>query len=216
MITFYGYFRSSAAYRCRIALSLKDISYKFVPVHLRRNGGEQKQPNYLAINPQGLVPVLDVDGTILTQSLAIIEYLDDAYPTPRLLPGDALKRAQARAFAEIIACDIHPLQNLRVLQYLKQELQQTQNEADKWCQNWIHKGLSSCEALISAQDQKYDFAFGNAPGLADICLIPQLYAAERFGVELSSMHNLLRIRKNCNEIAAFQNAHPDNQPDYEA
>lgn len=216
MITFYGYFRSSAAYRCRIALNLKGISYKFVPVHLRRNGGEQKQPNYLALNPQGLVPALDVDGTILTQSLAIIEYLDDAYPVPHLLPRDALKRAQARAFAEIIACDIHPLQNLRVLQYLKQELKKTQEEADKWCQNWIHKGLSACEALIDAQDQKSDFAFGNAPGLADICLIPQLYAAERFGVDLSLMPNLLKIQKNCNELPAFLNARPDNQPDYEA
>ena len=142
--------------------------------------------------------------------------MDEAYPAPHLLPQDALKRAQARAFAEIIACDIHPLQNLRVLQYLKQELGQTQEKADEWCQNWIHKGLSACEALINAQEQKSDFAFGNAPGLADICLIPQLYAAERFGVELSKMPNLLKIQKNCSTLKAFLDARPDNQPDYEA
>lgn len=216
MIKFYGYFRSSAAYRCRIALNLKGVSYKFIPVHLRRNGGEQKEPEYLAVNPQGLVPALDVDGTILTQSLAIIDYLDEVYPVPHLLPREALKRAQVRAFAEIIACDIHPLQNLRVLQYLKQELGQPQDKLDQWCQNWIHKGLSACEALLSRQEHEFDFAFGASPGFADICLMPQLYAAERFGVDVSSMPILKKIQKHCNELPAFINARPENQPDYEA
>lgn len=216
MINFYGYFRSSAAYRCRIALNLKSISYKFVPVHLRRDGGEQKKPDYLALNPQGLVPALDIDGTILTQSLAIIEYLDEVYPVPPLLPRAAIERAKVRAFAEIIACDTHPLQNLRVLQYLKQELGQPQEQVDRWCQNWIHKSLSACEALLARQEQESDFAFGNIPGLADICLVPQLYAADRFHVDLSSMPRLTEIRRHCEALPAFADAHPDRQPDYEA
>lgn len=213
MIKFYGYFRSSASYRCRIAFNLKGISYKFVPVHLRRDGGEQKKPDYLKINPQGLVPALEVDGQILTQSLAIIEYLDEVYPVPAFMPHSAIERAQVRAFAEIIACDTHPLQNLRVLQYLKQELSQPQDVVDRWCQTWIHKSLAACEAILGGYE--HDFAFGNMPGLADICLIPQLYAADRFQVDLSSMPKLTAIRRHCEALPAFVEAHPDRQPDYE-
>lgn len=214
MIKFYGYFRSSAAYRCRIALNLKGISYKFVPVHLRRDGGDQKKPEYLAINPQGLVPALEVEGTVLTQSLAIIEYLDEVYPMPAFMPSTAIARAKVRSFAEIIACDTHPLQNLRVLQYLKQELNQPQDAVDQWCQNWIYKSLTACESLL--RGSAHDFAFGNAPGLADICLIPQLYAAERFHVDLSSMPKLNKIRRLCEALPAFAESHPDRQPDYES
>lgn len=213
-MNFYGYFRSSAAYRCRIALNLKGISHKFVSVHLRRDGGEQKKPDYLKINPQGLVPALEIDDVILTQSLAIIEYLDEVYPVPQLMPCSAIERAKVRAFAEIIACDTHPLQNLRVLKYLREDLSQTQNAIDKWCQNWIHKGLVACEALLARQDS--DFAFGNTPSLADICLIPQLYAADRFYVDLSSMPKLTAIRRNCEVLPAFAEARPDRQPDYES
>lgn len=216
MITFHGYFRSSAAYRCRIALNLKNVSYNFSPVHLRRDGGEQSKPAYLAINPQGLVPALEVDGTVLTQSLAIIEYLDEVYPTPHLLPHDKIGRANVRAFAEIIACDTHPLQNLRVLQYLKQEYGQPQEAIDKWCQHWLSKGLLACEKLLAKQSQAFPFAFGNAPGLADICLVPQLYAADRFKVDLSDMPRLKAIREICETLPAFANAHPDRQPDYES
>lgn len=216
MMKFYGYFRSSAAYRCRIALNLKNIPYEFSSIHLRRDGGEQNKPQYREINPQGLVPALEIDGTILTQSLAIIEYLDEVYPVPHLLPHDAIGRAKVRAFAEIIACDTHPLQNLRVVQYLKQTLGQTQEAADEWCQNWLRKGLLACEALVSRQAQHFDFTFGNAPGLADICLVPQLYAADRFGVDLSSMPRLKKIRQNCEALPAFMEAHPNRQPDHEA
>lgn len=215
MITFYGYFRSSAAYRCRIALNLKNISYNFSSIHLRRNGGEQNKADYLAINPQGLVPALEVDGIVLTQSLAIIEYLDEVYPAPALLPHDAIGRAHVRAFAEIIACDTHPLQNLRVLQYLKHEFGQSQDATDKWCQNWLSKGLLACEKILEKQNHKFDFAFGDSPGLADICLIPQLYAADRFHVDLSDMPRLKMIREACEALPAFANAHPDRQPDSE-
>jgi len=212
---FHGYFRSSAAYRCRIAFNLKGLSPEFVPVHLRRNGGEQKKGAYKALNPQGLVPALEVDGTILTQSLAIIEWLDETYAEPALLPADSIQRAKVRAFALAIACDIHPLQNLRVLDYLKNELGHEQSVLDDWCRRWIGDGLTACEALLEREASRGDFCFGDTPGLADICLVPQMFSATRFGVDVSKMPRLQAIHAACEALPAFADAHPARQPDSE-
>ncbi len=213
---FHGYFRSSSAYRCRIAFNLKGLSPEFVPVHLRRNGGEQKQEAYKALNPQGLVPALEGDGSVLTQSLAIIEWLDETYPTPALLPADSIQRAKVRAFALAIACDIHPLQNLRVLDYLKNDLGHDQSVLDNWCRRWIGDGLAACEALLEREAGHGDFCFGDAPGLADICLVPQMFSATRFGVDLSKLPRLQAIQAACEALPAFADAHPVRQPDSEA
>lgn len=210
---FHGYFRSSAAYRCRIAFNIKGIEPQLTPVHLRKDGGKQKTAAYRAVNPQGLVPTLEVDDTQLTQSLAIIEWLDEVHPEPALLPADALERAHVRAFAQVMACDIHPLANLRVLDYLKTELKQDQAAADAWCQRWIGDGLQACEALLARAPLKGDFAFGTTPGLADICLIPQLYSADRFGVDLAGMPRLRAVREACESLPVFADAHPARQPD---
>lgn len=211
----HGYFRSSAAYRCRIALNLKGASYDTVFVHLRRGGGEQKTAAFRKINPQCLVPALEIDGMVLTQSLAIIEWLDEAFPDPPLLPMDAIGRAQVRAIALTIACDIHPLQNLRVLAFLNAEFGAPQEALDKWCRRWIGDGLAACEALLTASGSKGPFAFGEQPTLADICLVPQLYSAERFGVDLSNMPRLTEIRQACEALPTFAAAHPSRQPDSE-
>jgi maleylacetoacetate isomerase len=211
----HGYFRSSAAYRCRIALNLKGASYDTVFVHLRRGGGEQKTEAFRKINPQCLVPALDIDGVVLTQSLAIIEWLDEAFPDPPLLPTDAICRAQVRAIALTIACDIHPLQNLRVLAFLNAEFGAPQEALDKWCRRWIGDGLAACEALLTTSGSKGSFAFGEQPTLADICLVPQLYSAERFGIDLSNMPRLTEIRQACEALPTFAAAHPSRQPDSE-
>lgn len=213
---FHGYFRSSSAYRCRIAFNLKGISPDFVPVHLRRNGGEQKQAPYKSLNPQGLVPALEVDGTVLTQSLAIMEWLDETYPAPALLPGDPLARAKVRAFALAIACDIHPLQNLRVLDYLKVELGHDQGILDQWCRRWIGDGLAACEALLQRETHQGQFCFGDRPGLADICLVPQMFSAARFGVDTKNFPRLRAVHAACEALQAFGDAHPSRQPDNEA
>lgn len=213
---FHGYFRSSSAYRCRIAFNLKGLSPEFVPVHLRRNGGEQKQEAYKALNPQGLVPALEVDGSVLTQSLAIIEWLDETYPTPALLPGDSIERAKVRAFALAVACDIHPLQNLRVLDYLKNDLGHDQSVLDDWCRRWIGDGLAACEALLAREASHGDFCFGDTPGLADICLVPQMFSAARFGVDVSKLPRLRAIHAACEALPVFSDAHPSKQPDSEA
>lgn len=212
-MTFYGYFRSSAAYRCRIAFNLKGVQTDFVSVHLRKDGGQQKAPGYRALNPQALVPALELDGEdVLTQSLAIIEWLDESKPGPALLPGDALGRARVRAFAQVIACDVHPLQNLRVLDYLKTYFGADQDALDQWCQRWIYDGLAACEALL-AREQVQDFAFGETPSLADICLVPQMYSADRFGVDCAAFPRLCQIRANCEALEAFSAANPQRQPD---
>ena len=210
-MTFYGYFRSSSAYRCRIAFNLKGIEVDFRPVHLRK--GEQKSDDYRALNPQGLVPAL-VDGdTVLTQSLAIIEWLDETHPEPKLLPGNAEMRAKIRAFSQVIACEIHPLQNLRVLAYLKGELGRDQAGADAWCQRWIGDGLAACEALLAREGNDGPFCFGDTPTLADICLVPQVFSAERFGVDLSAMPRVRDVHAACEALPAFADAHPAKQPD---
>lgn len=212
---FHGYFRSSSAYRCRIAFNLKGVPYDFVSVHLRRDGGQQKAPAYRALNPQALVPTLEDGEFRLTQSLAIVEWLDETQTGPKLLPDDPNLRAEVRAFAQVIACDTHPLQNLRVLDWLKAELGAEQAALDRWCQRWISDGLNACEALLSRRPVS-TFCFGDTPGLADICLVPQLFSADRFGVDTTSMPRLQAVRAACNAIGAFTDAHPKNQPDWEA
>ncbi len=210
----HGYFLSSAAYRLRIALNLKGV----VPddlrsLHLRR--GDQRGEGYMAVNPQGFVPALETDdGAVLTQSLAIIEWLDETHPEPPLLPPDALGRAHARAFAQIIACDIHPLQNLRVLRYLKKTFGADQSGLDGWCRHWIAPGLASCEALL-ARAPAATFAFGETPGLAEVCLIPQMYSADRFGLDLAPFPRLNALRAACEALPTFADAHPARQPDAE-
>jgi maleylpyruvate isomerase len=209
----YGYFRSSAAYRVRIALALKGIEVEQVGIHLVREGGQQGQAAYLARNPQGLVPALELDdGTILTQSLAIIDYIESVAPEPRLLPQDPVKAARVRAVALTIACDIHPLNNLRVLNYLKGPLARPREEVDQWYRHWVLKGgLEAVEALIEGQH----FCFGDAPSLADICLIPQVFNARRYKVDIAHLKKIEAIATYCNELAAFKAAHPALQPDAE-
>ena len=209
----YDYFRSSAAYRLRIALNLKGIDPAFRSVHLRR--GDQRSDDFTAVNPQGLVPALETDGgAVLTQSLAIIEWLDETHPGPALLPEDAVARAHARAFALVIACDVHPLQNLRVLRYLKKEFGQEQDGLDAWCRHWIAPGLAACEALVGRTPEG-DFAFGNGPGLAEICLVPQMFSADRFGLDLAPYPRLRALRERCGALPAFADAHPSMQADAE-
>ncbi len=211
---FHGYFRSSSSYRCRIAFNLKGIAPEFVPVHLLRDGGQQKSDAFRALNPQALVPALEVEGEVLTQSPAILEWLDEAYAQPPLLPPDPLTRAHVRAFCAAIACEIHPLQNLRVLAYLEGPLKQGQNEKMDWLRHWIGQGLSACEGLLKNRPATR-FAFGDAPGLADVYLVPQVFSARRFGVDLSAMPRLLAIDEACTAHPAFAAAHPAAQPDAE-
>jgi maleylacetoacetate isomerase len=212
-VRFYGYFRSSAAHRCRIALALKGLAPELAFVHLRR--GDQKVDTFRAVNPQGLVPALEVSERVVTQSLAIIEYLDEEYPEPAFLPDTSLDRAEVRAFAQIIACDIHPLQNLRVLRWLKNEYDQEQADLDRWCRHWIEEGLTACEAILSRRGDAGPFCFGAAPGLADICLVPQLFSARRFGLDLSAFPLLLRAEAAASQLPAFADAAPARQPDSE-
>jgi maleylpyruvate isomerase len=207
----HGYFRSSAAYRVRIALNLKGLTAQHLPHHLRK--GEQCAPAYLAINPQGLVPTLEGDdGTALTQSLAIIEWLDETHPNPPLLPRDPLRRAKVRAFALAIACDIHPVQNLKVLARLRQ-LGVAEEKVTEWAA-WVNReGLAACEALI--EGEQGPFCFGAAPTVADLCLVPQLANARRFGVDVSAYPRLLEAEAAAKEIKAFADAAPDRQGDAE-
>jgi maleylacetoacetate isomerase len=203
----YDYWRSSAAYRVRIALNLKGVDYESRQVDLRED--EQKSDEYRALNPQGLVPMLEIDGHRLTQSLAIINYLDLRYSNQPLIPASAAARAHVVAMAMAIACDIHPLNNLRVLKYLKNELGHSQDEVDAWYVHWISEGLPALETLAKPQAGK--FLFGDAPTGADVCLIPQLYNARRFNVPLDDYPTLLRADENANKIEAFAAAHPDRQ-----
>ncbi len=207
----YGYFRSSAAYRVRIALNLKNIAVEHVSVHLLKDGGQQKLPEHVARNPQGLVPALELDdGSLLTQSLAIIEYLDAIEPQPHLVPADPLAAAKVRAVALAIACEIHPLNNLRVLNYLKGELQHSQEEADRWYRHWVLEGgLNAVEQMLPGDA----FCFGGSPTLADCCLVPQLFNARRFNVPLDHLPKILRAEQSCAAMPAFAEAHPARQAD---
>jgi maleylacetoacetate isomerase len=211
MLKLHSYFRSSAAYRCRIALELKGLIHKTIPVHLLKDGGQQNAPAYRALNPQALVPTLEHDGRVITQSLAIVEYLDEMHPEPPLLPGDAERRARIRAFALAIACDIHPINNLRVLNYLKGPLQQGQAAVDQWYRHWVETGLTACEALLPPTASR--FCFGEEPTLADICLVPQMYNARRLACDLSPLPRLVAIDAAACALPAFASAAPEAQPD---
>jgi maleylacetoacetate isomerase len=209
----YEYFRSSAAYRLRIALNLKKLSPERVFVHLRK--GNQRAEEYLALNPQGLVPALQLDdGTVLTQSLAIIEYLDERYPEPPLLPGDPLERARVRSFALQIACDIHPLNNLRVLTYLLSTMGVSKEQKDGWYKYWIDVGFEALEKEL-ARGRSSRYCFGDAPTLADVCLVPQMANARRMSVDLAPYPTLVRIEAALNGLPAFAAAAPERQPDAE-
>nr|WP_203076602.1 maleylacetoacetate isomerase [Roseomonas ponticola] len=209
-----GYFRSTAAWRVRIALNLKGMAYAKVSRHLRRR--EQAAPDYVALNPQGLVPALEVPGQgVLTQSMAIVEWLEETKPLPPLLPADPWGRARVRSLAQIVACDIHPIQNLRVLAYLKHELGQEQPAIDAFARHWIETGLAALEARLAREAETGRFCHGDAPGVADLCLVPQLGNARRFGVDLAPYPTVLRIEAACTALPAFQDAAPDRQPDAE-
>lgn len=203
----YDYWRSSAAYRVRIALNLKGIDYETRQIDLRED--EQKSADYRSMNPQGLVPMLEIDGHRLTQSVAIINYLDLRHPNPPLLPVLAAERAHVVAMAMAVACDIHPLNNLRVLKYLKSELGHSQEEIDRWYAHWIHEGLPGLEAMAAPRAGK--FLFGDGPTGADVLLVPQLYNARRYNLPLDAYPTLLRAEENANELEAFAAAHPDRQ-----
>ena len=211
----YTFFRSSASYRVRIALNLKGLSYESAAIHLRRGGGEQLMPAYTKINPQALVPALDDDGKVLTQSLAIIEYLEETHPNPPLLPRDPFEKGLVRSMALVIACEVHPIQNLRVLNYVKATYNQTDEQVNKSAQHWIELGLSALQEMITGQATRGKYCFGDAPTLADICLIPQLGNARRYGCDLSKYPTILEIEKNCNALPAFADAAPEKQPDAE-
>ena len=213
MIKLYSYWRSSAAYRVRIALNLKNREYETIPVNMLKDGGEQHSDEYRTINAQGLVPAL-VDGDVsLSQSLAIMEYLDERYPQVPLISGDAKQRAKTRQIALSIACDIHPLDNLRVLKYLKHELKVDDSKKDEWYAHWIVLGFRALEEMLRASDWKGPYCMGESVSIADICLVPQLYNAHRFNVALEAFPTLLEIEKNCLELEAFQAASPEAQPD---
>jgi maleylacetoacetate isomerase len=212
MLKLYSYFRSSAAYRVRIALNLKGLSYEILPIHLTKEGGEQRRPEYRGINPQMRVPALALsDGEVITQSLAIIEYLDECFPEPGLLPADPVRRAKIRAVAQAIACDVHPLNNLVVLQYLKRTLQQEQARIDSWYAHWIASGFEAIEAMIAPGP----YAFGSEVTLADVCLVPQVANARRYKLPLDRFPGIVAADAACQKLPAFERARPENQPDAE-
>lgn len=209
----YSYFRSSAAYRVRIALNLKGLAYRTLPVHLLRDGGEQHRPAYRAVNPAGLVPALEDRGHTLTQSLAILEYLEEQYPQTPLLPQGSAERARVRAIAQSIACEIHPLNNLRVLQYLSGTLGLGEEQKNAWYRHWVGEGLGAVERLLADDPRTGAFCHGDRPTLADCCLVPQVFNARRFGCELDAMPTTLAIVARCQSLEAFQRAAPEHQPD---
>lgn len=214
-LTLYTYFRSSAAYRVRIALNLKGLAYQAVPVHLLRNGGEQLGQAYRAVNPAGLLPALVDHGAALSQSLAILEYLDETHPLMPLLPADALGRARVRALAQTVACDTHPLTNLRVLKYLTGQLGLSEEIKLEWYRHWLGEGIAMLEAQLDNDDRTGRFCHGDAPTVADCCLAPQVFNAQRFGVDLAPYPQIARIHANCAALPAFADAHPSRQPDAE-
>ena len=217
MLQLYSYFRSSAAYRLRIALHLKGLAFDTVPVHLLKGGGEQLHSAYRAINPAALVPALNIDadndGTTLTQSLAIMEYLDETHPQPPLLPADALGRARVRALALTVACDIHPLNNLRVLTYLSGELQASGDARNAWARHWMALGFATLEQHLANDAATGLCCHGDTPTLADCCVVPQVFNARRFELDLAPYPTLVRIAEHCEALPAFIAAHPAQQPD---
>ena len=205
----HGYWRSGTSYRTRIALNLKGLTYAQAGVDLRT--GAQKADAFLRLNPQGLVPALEADGAVLTQSPAILEWLEEAHPEPPLLPGDSVARAHVRAMAALVACDIHPLNNLRVLKALRETFGADQTATDAWAGRWITAGFEALEAMIARHGDGW--CFGDAPTLADCCLIPQIYSARRFHTPLEAFPHILAIEERAAQHPAFQAAHPDRQPD---
>lgn len=212
----HNYFRSSASYRVRIALNLKNLPFEYVSVHLSRGGGEQFSEQFRTLNALSLVPVLELEHgeQRITQSLAIIEYLDEVYPDPPLLPRDAAERARVRALAQSVACEIHPLNNLRVLNYLSHELGVSSEAKTRWYQHWVELGLAALESQV-ASGPRGRFCYGDDPGLVDCCLIPQLFNARRFECDLSRYPTLLAIEENCGTLSAFRAAAPERQIDAE-
>lgn len=211
----YTYFRSSAAYRVRIALNLKQLPYDAVAVHLLRDGGQQKQADYKQKSPLGIVPALETEHAVLTQSLAIIEWLDETYPQVALLPYDADGRARVRAIAQTIACDIHPLNNLRVLAYLTKNIGITEEQKNDWYRHWVNEGLAAVEQLLANDPHTGTFCHGDTPGLADCCLVPQVFNARRFQCPLDDLPVISRIVAACESLEAFQLASPAQQFDAE-
>ena len=216
----YTYWRSSAAFRVRIALALKGLAYESVPKHLLRDGGEQRKPDYLALNPQGLVPALADDGFVIPQSLAICEYLEEIHPEPRLLPGSARERATVRGMALLIACDTHPLNNLPIMGYLRREFGADDAAVQRWVAHWIDRGFSALERWVestagstAAGAQRY--CHGGQVTLADVCLVPQMYNARRFQVDVAPYPRLVAICAHLETLPAFAAARPENQPDAE-
>lgn len=210
----YGYFRSSAAFRVRIALNLKGLAYEQAFIHLRKN--DQRSSGYLKLNPQGLVPTLVDGGHVLSQSLAIIEYLDETHPAPPLLPGDAASRARVRSLAQAVACDIHPIDNLRVLRFLAHEMKHGEKDVETWFNHWITLGFDGIEQTLAGDGKAGRFCHGDSPGLADICLVPQVFNAKRYpSFDLAPYPTIMRIFDACMTLEAFDRARPEKQPDAE-
>lgn len=207
----YTYFRSSAAFRVRIALALKGVAAEHIPIHLRR--GDQVARDYAAVNPQRFVPALDTGAAVLTQSLAIIEFLEETVPEPPFLPSSAEARARVRALAQIVACDIHPINNLKVMVYLRDVLQVGEEGSTAWSRHWIGEGFTAMERLLAESPATGRFCHGDSPGLADICLVPQVFNASRVGCPLDAYPTICRINAACLELEAFSGARPDRQPD---
>ena len=207
----YGFSRSSAAYRVRIALGLKGLSYDYVSIHLAK--GEQYNPEYGSVNPQNLVPVLEDEGSLLYQSLAIIQYLEETHPQPRLIPAAPLERNRVRSLALIVACEIHPLNNTRVLNYLTGNLGLTEDQKREWYRHWVKTGFTALEKRLATEPWTGRFCHGDTPGFADISLVPQVANANRFKVDLTAFPTIVRINAECLKLEAFKKAAPENQPD---
>lgn len=211
----YTYFRSSAAYRVRIALNLKGLPYEAVPVHLLKGGGEQLMDDYRAVNPSALVPSLQDEDVTITQSMAIIEYLEETHPAVPLLPSAPIGRARVRALAQMVACDIHPVNNLRILRYLVRTLGISEEAKNDWYRHWVVEGFAAIEAHLARDPAPGRFCHGDAPTIADCFLVPQIYNAQRFNIDFGPYPNIARINDACAELPAFIAAHPGQQPDAE-
>lgn len=212
-LVLYSYWRSSAAFRVRIALNLKGLRYETRAVHLVRDGGEHRTPDYAALNPQQLVPTLVHDDNVMTQSMAIVEYLDEIQPAPPLLPADAAGRARVRALAQIVGCDIHPIGNLRVLQQLGAQFGADDEQKGIWMRHWIAAGFHAMETMLANSKDTGRYCHGDTPGLADLCMVPQVYNARRWKMPLDAYPTIVRIDAACAQLDAFKAAMPEQQPD---